>query len=262
LHVLRQCILVCVGVWRGNRHSMTSALFLSAKWKNLVMINYEIDPSVLSSFIPKGTQLDLWNGKALISLVGFMFLDTYVHGVSIPFHRNFEEVNLRFYIKYNSPEGEHRGVAFIKEIVPRWGIAWLARLLYNENYVALPMRHLVEDQHSQIKAEYQWKFNGTWQKISVRCQGNPRLPLPGSEAEFITEHYWGYSSQRDGETLEYQVKHPHWRIWEVDHCEMAVDIKNLYGSQFVPFLERQPVSSFLAEGSEVTVFKGLKLGSG
>lgn len=153
-------------------------LFLSAKWQHLAMINYEIDPSVLDPFIPKGTEIDLWNGKAYISLRGFMFLDTYVRGIPIPFHRNFEEVNLRFYIKKcDGTAGERRGVAFIKEIVPRSGIAYLARLLYNENYVALPMNHHIVKQPEKITAEYQWKLNGSWQKIRLNCEGMPKLPL-------------------------------------------------------------------------------------
>lgn len=238
---------------------MTSTLFLSAHWRHLVMINYEIDPSVLTPYIPKGTHLDLWNGKAFVSLVGFMFLETKVHGVAVPFHRNFEEVNLRFYTKRQTPEGERRGVVFIKEIVPRWGIACLARLLYNENYVALPMRHRIEQSPSQIEAEYQWKLNGRWQKIRVRCQGSFDNTLQGSEAEYITEHYWGYSILRDGETMEYQVKHPPWRVGKVDQCEISVDMQNLYGPPFAPFLEKPPASAFLAEGSEVTVFKGMRL---
>lgn len=234
------------------------SVFLSAQWRHLVMINYEIDPSVLIPFVPKGTQLDLWKGKAFISLVGFMFLDTRVRGFSIPFHRNFEEVNLRFYVKCDHPEGERRGVVFIKEIVPKWAIAYLAWRFYNENYVALPMRHFIEQEHAQLKVEYQWKFNGRWQKIGVSCQGHPQPILQGSDTAFITEHYWGYNIQRDGETMAYQVEHPPWRVWEVAHCEVDVDVKNLYGPSFSPFLEKNPVSVFLAEGSEVLVYKGVK----
>jgi len=234
---------------------MTTQLFLTAKWQYLVMINYEIDPAVLKPFIPAGTQLDLWEGKALISLVGFMFRDAKAWGFAFPFHRNFEEVNLRFYIKSE----ERRGVAFIKEIVPRRGIAHLANFLYNENYVALPMQHLIEQSPTQISAEYRWKFHENWQKIGVGCHGMPMLPLPGSEAEFITEHYWGYSILKSGETFEYQVQHVPWRIWEADHFEVSADTKSFYGAQFAPFLEKPPVSAFLAEGSDVTVFKAERL---
>jgi uncharacterized protein YqjF (DUF2071 family) len=140
-------------------------IFLSAEWRHLVMVNYEIDPSILAPLIPAGTVLDLWKGKAYVSLVGFMFLNTRVLGLPIPFHRNFEEVNLRFYIKRQSADGDLRGVAFVKEIVPKRGIAYIARRLYGENYIALPMKHLLKETHNEIQAEYQWKTSERWQKI-------------------------------------------------------------------------------------------------
>ena len=239
---------------------MTSTIFLTTEWQNLAMINYEIDPTVLNPFIPAGTELDLWHGKALVSLVGLMFLNTRVQGFAIPFNKNFEEVNLRFYVKRTLPSGEvRRGVAFIKEIVPRRGIAFIARLIYNENYVAFPMQHLFEQEDMNIRVEYRWKIDGQWNKFRTDCQGFPKLPSSNSEAEFITEHYWGYSVQKNGETLEYQVEHSPWRIWEAVHFEVAINATACYGENFTPFLEKAPVSVFLAEGSDVTVYKGTKL---
>lgn len=233
---------------------MTHHPFLTAQWKYLAMINYEIDKSILNPFIPQGTEIDLWKGKAYISLVGFMFLDTRVKGFTIPFHRNFEEVNLRFYVRKN--EDGRRGVVFIKEIVPRQAIAYLARRLYNENYVALPMKHQIIVEQSTVSAKYQWKFNEKWHSMALQCKGEPYFPLAESEEEFITEHYWGYSIQRDGRTMEYQVKHPPWRIWKAEDFNVTVDMESLYGPAFAPFLQTRPASVFLAEGSDIQVFKG------
>lgn len=238
---------------------MASPVFLTAEWRHLVMINYEVDPAILMPYVPIGTQLDLWNGKAYVSLVGFMFLNTQVLGLPVPFHRNFEEINLRFYVKYASPEGSRRGVVFIKEIVPRWGIAMVARYVYNENYVALPMRHKIVQSSSQIEANYEWKLGGRWNKIGVRCQGDPEPLVPGSDVEFITEHYWGYTVRKDGETAAYEVQHPHWRVWQADFSEADVDVAANYGAVFAPYLAKPPASAFLAEGSEIQVFKGQSL---
>lgn len=234
---------------------MTSTVFLSAQWRHLVMINYEIDPGILEQYVPKGTQLDLWKGKAYVSLVGFMFLDTRVRGISVPFYRNFEEINLRFYIKHSAPEGERRGVAFIKEIVPSKAVAYIARRVYNEKYIALPMCHRIEKIDTQISVEYGCKFNGKWEKFGVRCSGDPQPIVQGSDVEFITEHYWGYSVYHDGETISYEVQHPRWNVWNADHCEVDEDLKSLYDPVFTPFLEKPPASAFLADGSTVQVFK-------
>src|SRR6185295_273969 len=136
--------------------------FLTAEWRHLVMLNYEIDPAILRRFVPRGTELDAWNGKTFVSLVGFLFLNTRVMGLPIPFHENFEEINLRFYVRRKADEGWRRGVVFIKEIVPRAAIAWVARWLYNENYVALPTGHALvrslDDQKNIESAKYFWTF--------------------------------------------------------------------------------------------------------
>lgn len=229
--------------------------FLTAEWRYLAMLNFEVEPEILREFVPAGTTLDQWNGRTFVSMVGFLFLDTRILGVPIPFHRNFEEVNLRFYVK-REVDGEHRrGVVFIKELVPKRAIAFVARTFYNENYEALPMGHsLLAD-----RGVYWWKSGGRKSCIEFDFEGEPKLAPEGSAEEFITEHYWGYSWQRDGGTMEYKVEHPRWRVWPVKEARLECDVENLYGKQFAPFLKVPPVSAFLAEGSLVTVFKGKRL---
>ena len=234
--------------------------FLAAEWRHLAMSNYEIDPDLLAPYVPTGTELDAWNGKTMVSVVGFLFLNTRVLGSPIPFHRNFEEVNLRFYVRRRASDGWRRGVVFIKEIVPRAAIAFLARALYNERYVALPMSHQIERESGSLRAvEYGWRFGSDVQRLAVTVRGEPAELVEGSEAEFITEHYWGYTAQRDGSTLEYRVDHPRWRVYEVAEARLDCAVAELYGERFQASLSREPSSAFLAEGSAVTVYRGVRL---
>lgn len=235
--------------------------FLTAEWRDLVMLNYEVDPQVLARRVPPGTELDDWQGRTLVSLVGFRFLKTRVIGLPIPFHRDFEEVNLRFYVRRKGPEGWRRGVVFVKEIVPKWAIAWVARVIYNENYVSLPMRHRVVPPGAGTDglAEYGWKLGGSWYTLAARMQGAPAIPPQGSEEEFITEHYWGYVTQRDGSTVEYRVEHPPWRVWKADAASFEGPVAPLYGAEFETVLSRPPSSAFVAEGSGVVVRAGVRL---
>jgi uncharacterized protein len=234
--------------------------FLTAEWKHLAMLNFEVEPSLLLPFVPSGTELDRWNGKLLVSVVGFLFLKTRVFGVPIPFHRDFEEVNLRFYVRCKADDGWRRGVVFIKEIVPRSAIALTARALYNEPYLALAMSHQIVSKSGRMQSiKYSWHFHGRENSLAIRTRGEPQHVQEGSEAEFITEHYWGYNTQRTGETLEYQVEHPCWRFYDVADAKLDCDIAGLYGKQFCDSLDCKPASSFLAEGSEVTVYRGRRL---
>jgi uncharacterized protein len=234
-------------------------IFLEAEWRFLAMLNYEADSRLLQKFVPSGTALDRWNGKVLISLVGFRFLKTKVFGISFPFHRNFEEVNLRFYVQRHEGNEVRRGVVFIKEIVPRWMIATVARRVYNENYVALPMSHKIDSNSpGDIAVEYRWRTHGSWNRMNLTTAGSAVLPENDSEEKFITEHYWGYASQRNGGCMEYRVAHPPWRVWNVRDAKLEGDLTELYGRDLAEAVRGAPVSAFLAEGSKVEVHRGRK----
>ncbi len=234
---------------------MPERKFLTAVWKDLVMINYEVDRAILQPFVPQGTELDDWQDKAMVSMVGFMFLETKVLGIPIPFHRNFEEVNLRFYVRRKGAEGWQRGVVFIKEIVPKIAIATVARVCYNENYEAMPMSHQI----TPDTVRYSWQRGNEWSSLHAQISGEAQPWQPGSEAEFITEHYWGYAKQRHGGTVEYRVEHPPWLVWRATAATFKCDIKGTYGAQFESYLKAAPTSAFVAVGSPVTVYQGTRL---
>ena len=227
------------------------------------MLNYEVDPAVLHRFVPRGTELDLFDDRAFVSMVGFLYHDTRVLGVPVPLHRHFPEVNLRFYVRRQGPEGWRRGVVFIKEIVPRRAIAWIARWIYDEPFERLPMGHQIVPREAAQQVpghvEFRWYRAGSWQRLAVETCGEAELLVAGSEEAFITEHYWGYTKRRDGTTSEYEVDHPSWRVWQVRRSAFDCDVANLYGEQFVEALSAKPSSAFLAEGSEVSVYQGARL---
>jgi hypothetical protein len=209
--------------------------------------------------VPPGTELDRWNGVTFVSLVGFRFLKTKVFGASLPFHRNFDEVNLRFYVCRDREPEVKRGVVFIREIVPRWWIAAVARTFYNERYVALPMNHEIRPDGATLDVRYRWKFNRCWNTLSLRTSSDPAVPESGSQEQFITEHYWGYAAQKDGGCLEYRVQHPQWRVWAATDARFEGSVEELYGKELNAVLQRPPSSAFLAEGSPVSVHRGRRL---
>jgi uncharacterized protein YqjF (DUF2071 family) len=236
--------------------------FLRAGWYHLAMLNFAADPAALQKYVPVGTELDLWHGTAYLSVVGFMMLDTRVRGIPIPCHRDFEEVNLRTYVRRKAADGWRRGVVFIKEIVPRWMIACVARRVYNENYVAMPMQHNVVLPTVAAAAgsvRYEWSFGDRWHGLAAEIVGEPAALAAGSEQEFITEHYWGYCRQRDGSTLEYRVEHAPWRVWAAANARLDCDVAALYDPELVPFLAALPTSAFVAEGSPVVVLRGVRV---
>lgn len=229
--------------------------FLTARWQDLIMINYEVDQSILASRIPPGTELDLKDGKCFISLVGFMFLDTRVLGVPIPFHVNFEEVNLRFYIKRVLKDEVRRAVCFITEVVPRLAIATVARLVYGEPYECWKMSHAT----NQSAVSYEWSKSGIDNKIGVEIDKSLGIPSAGSHGEFIIEHYWGYTKRSGGRVDEYKVEHPKWELFSVKNEQIEVNFEATYGEEFAFLSSTNPYFILLAKGSEVAVYKGERI---
>jgi uncharacterized protein YqjF (DUF2071 family) len=233
--------------------------FLTAEWNNLVMANYIIDPAILKPYLPLHTELDFYKGNSYVSLVGFMFENTRIRGFKIPFHINFEEVNLRMYIKYQNDGEWKRGVVFIKEIVPRPAISFIANNLYHEKYSTLPMKHFYSKKENEIQLGYHWKYKNKWNRLEAAAEIEAQPMLPGSEAEFITEHYWGCSKYNAQTTYEKAVQHTAWQVHTVKNHVIDCDFAGLYGTDFAMLQNAPPNSVFMARGSVISILGKKKL---
>jgi uncharacterized protein YqjF (DUF2071 family) len=229
--------------------------FLQAEWRKLVIANYSVDRKLLEKYLPRNTEIDLWNDTCYVSLVGFMFLNTKVKGLRIPFHVNFEEVNLRFYVRFKDNGEWKRGVVFIKEIVPKPVLAFVANTVYKENYETMPMSHSWTTVNDNLLVEYKWK-KSKWNSLKVIADKNKSLIKDGSEEEFITEHYWGYTKITKDKTSEYGVEHPQWEVYQTKDYLIDVDFGDVYGCDFNSLTNEKPKSVFLAEGSLIKVKDG------
>lgn len=239
------------------RMTQPSRPFLTAHWRNLVMLTFAVDPAVLIDRVPSGTTLDSWHGKTFLSVVGFQFLETKVLGAPVPFHQDFEEVNLRFYVRRVTESGVRPGVVFLCEIVPRPIVGSMARLLYREPYIVVPMRSNVSSDPAP-DVEYQWQMRGRWYALSARAEGSGAEAPSGSFEEFLTERHWGYNGERGKGTLEYQVDHPRWRLWHARDVRFDINVEALCGAELARQV-RAPASALIAEGSAVTIHWRLNL---
>ncbi len=234
--------------------SDTTKIFLAAEWKNLVMANYVVDPSVLSPYLPAYTELDYFENKCYVSLVGFMFDKVRVKGISIPFHTKFPEVNLRFYVKHTAKDGSiKRGVVFISEIVPKAAIAWVANNLYKEKYIATAMSYTNSTKENQLIFNYGWQWKGKSNLLSAAVINQPSPVVQTTEEAFIFEHYYGYAKVNNSRTNQYQVEHPVWNVYPVTGYTITCSFKELYGNNFAFLDDATPGSVFVAEGSAVVI---------
>jgi uncharacterized protein YqjF (DUF2071 family) len=235
------------------RRSGVPGVFLTAEWRALLIVSFEIDPARLEPFVPRGTTLDAWEGRTLVSLVGFRFLYSRVRGIRAPCHQDFPEVNLRFYVRRETAGESRRGVVFIRELVPGRLVAWLARSVYGENYLAVPMRWRDDP------LAYEWRGPGGWCALSARPHGPATIPAVGSQEEFVAEHYWGYVGGRGRDTVEYRVEHARWSVRRAADPAVTGPLAEIYPASIVETISRPPLSAFIAAGSPVTVHRGIPL---
>jgi uncharacterized protein YqjF (DUF2071 family) len=232
---------------------MSAKPFLTAEWRDLVMVNYSVEPSILSAYIPAGTELDFYNGQCYVSLVAFMFEKVRVRGLSIPMHTDFPEINLRFYVRNRNSGVWKRGVVFIKEIVPKRAITLIANAFFGEHYVTLPAMFKRKQESGQLTVTCAWKSR-VWSEVTVTAGENKQEISEGSKEEFIMHHSWGFTALSRARTAEYQVSHPAWSVYPVIYHGLRCDFGGLYGEAFHFLSNEKPASVFLAEGSPVTVY--------
>jgi len=223
--------------------------FLTARWSNLVLINYAVAPEILEPRLPRGTKVDLLDGHAFVSLVAFHFEDTRVLGIPWPGFRDFTEVNLRFYVR----AGRDRGVAFVRELVPQRFVAAVARAIYNEPYSAVAMTGAIRRRDRVVEVAHKLNFPFGAQRIRVRAKDRPFTPPPTSEAHWFKEHRWGFNRDHFGRTIRYEVDHPTWQVYPVIGWKLDWDWARIYGGEWAHLQRAKPRSVLLAVGSKVSV---------
>ena len=232
---------------------MRNPTFLKANWRNIIMANYPIPAAAVQQYLPRGVELDLWEGQAYVSLVGFLFEDTKLFGVPIPFLGTFEEVNLRLYVVRHTGNEVRRGVVFINETVPYAPVAWMANKLYKEHYTAVKTKYSLHANDTALQVDYQWQAGGRWNTIGATAAADAAPMVPNSFEEFIFEHYYGYTRINASLTEEYTIAHPSWHIHQLNEARIDCDFAAVYGPDFAILNHVEPTDVFMAEGSAVAV---------
>lgn len=234
--------------------------FLTARWLNLLMLNYEVAPELLAPHVPKGTRLDFFEGKTYVSLVGFWFCETKLFGkIPAPFHREFPQINLRFYVRRTTDTDDRPGVVFIAEIVQKRMIALVAHAAYGERYLCRPVkiRNILESGKRVL--EYGWRSGNSWCNLTAQGIGNACNPSPATLEHFLVDRYWGYTAQPNGGCIEFNVVHPVWKISRCNDATFLGDPTPEYGPEMARVLRGKPSAAFVVDGSAVTVCNGVKI---
>jgi uncharacterized protein YqjF (DUF2071 family) len=235
--------------------------FLTARWVDLLMLNYEVAPELLAPYMTRGTRLDFFEGKTYVSLVGFWFRETKLFGkIPVPFHDEFPQINLRFYVRRTTEAGDRLGVVFIAEIVQKRMIALVAHTVYGEHYLcrSVKTRNVMESEERTL--EYGWRSENSWCNLAANgISSAAHIPSPGTLEHFLVDRYWGYTAQSNGGCIEFNVAHPAWKISRCSDTAFVGDPTPEYGPEIASVLRGKPSAAFVVDGSAVTVCNGVKI---
>lgn len=234
---------------------------LTCEWRKLAFANYIVPPELVEKHLPPYTKLDYYNGNCFVSLVGFQFKNVELTGIKVPFHTNFEEINLRFYVKRFDGLNWRKGTVFLSEIVGKTALSILANSIFHENYKTLPTRQEIEEKNTSLEVGYFWEFHNEWQHFKVKSDAIPSPISKDSETEFIIHRLWGYGKHTENETNEYSISHPTWQTYKVEEYSIKVDFAKVYGPEFSMLTSAVPHSVILAEGSTVKAESRTKISS-
>jgi uncharacterized protein YqjF (DUF2071 family) len=195
----------------------------------------------------------------MLSLVAFHFADNRVLGVPIPFAREYDQINLRFYVRRRLEDGGwRRGVVFLRELAPAKPVVAGARFVYGERYDCVPVTARVRPPGAAGtrggRAVYRWRDRHQVHRLAVDFHGPAALPGPGSLEDFLTDRHFGYVSAERA-TREYRVDHPPWRVWPATDARLSHGIADAFGRRFERALDRAPLSAFVAEGSRMELHR-------
>ena len=238
--------------------STAQKVLMTARFSEVVAVNFQIDPKVLAPRIPKGLELDFYKGETYVSLVAMMLRDVRVWGIPIHIATGFEELNMRFYVRRKDGDGYQRGACFIKDYVSSGAAAWILGSLFKADFHKIKMKHdntgFADDGESVPSVDYRWKVGDHWNRLRIKARSKVQKTGSDTKVGFILNHNNEYSS-RKGKTLEYRATHPTWTVWDAAQANFTCDVKTLFGQEFEKPLSKRPASVFVASGSDFTIYK-------
>ncbi len=218
--------------------------FLTARWSQLCLVNFEVNPTWLESFVPAGLQLEVVDESAFVSLAALHFREVRVLGVSWPGYRSFPQLTLRFQVRSQ----ERRGVTTVRDFAPSKLPCWVARQLYGQPYKA------AELSSRRRSDEIAWTLLWGGEENRLEFTLAKTVQAPTSEDSFFLEHKWGYSVLPDGRLQESKVLHPPWTTRRVLDWNLHFDFGKVYGPEWTFLDHLSPRSCSFGVDSQVAIF--------
>ena len=231
----------------------------AAEWREIVVINFEIDPKLLRNFIPPKTELDFFNETSFVTLMARACKNVKPYGWPIVFAKSIDQILLRFYVKRKVGDTWRRGVCLIRDYLPKRKASFFLNWMFKHSFTQVPIKRTSSNFESGLPTqlptvEYQWTTGDYVNHIKVNARSQMRQQEQETKESFVLDHHYGYTV-KEGKTYEYYVEYSPWAMWDAQSGSFDCDTENVFGRPFVRALKQRPASVFLARGSDVIIYR-------
>ncbi|HVW25034.1 MAG TPA: DUF2071 domain-containing protein [Polyangiaceae bacterium] len=192
-------------------------------WHDLLFLHYRADADRLASTIPRGLELDTFDGAAFVSVVPFRMTNVGPRGLNfLPRVSAFPELNVRTYVT----AGGRPGVWFYSLDAASALAVEAARAFFHLPYLRASMKCDRDDAGWVHYESERVDARGRAARFRARYRalGSPRRAAPRSLEEFLTDRYCLYAADRAGRVHRGHIHHVPWPLRD---AQLEVDVDTM-----------------------------------
>lgn len=176
-------------------------------WRHLLFLHWRVDPEQMQHLLPKGLEVDTFDGSAWIGLVPFQMDQVRFFSLpKIPTTSTFFECNVRTYVLQDGIPGVW---FFSLDAASRLAVLG-GRNLWKLNYIHAKFDVSIEGDRVDYTLA---RHDGTRSRIHWTAGSELPKSEPGGLRHFLTERYYLYASQA-GKIWRGPIWHEPWRLRE------------------------------------------------
>lgn len=213
------------------------------EWNNAVFLHWEVELEELNKFVPSELEIDLFGGKAWVSLVAFTMEKIRPKNLpSFPPVSDFDEINIRTYVKSNGKTG-----VYFLSIEGGTSLSCKVAKRISE----LPYRY---SKMNRQKGLYESTNSEFEDRLTLEYQiGNSKENKTELD-KWLTERY-ALFQDTDQAINEFEIHHLEWPINEIDI--KRIELKYL---RFKGLITNTPDLSHYSQGVKVIAWGKNKKG--
>ncbi len=211
------------------------------EWNNAIFLHWELDVKELKKFVPAELEIDLFEGKAWVSLVAFTMEKIRLRNLPpLSPVSNFHEINIRTYVKKNNKAG----VYFLSMEGSTKLSCKVAKTLSQ-----LPYRHSKIQRTENLYCSENKHFK---EKLRIDYKIGEKLSEKSALDKWLTERYALFQENKKS-INEFEIHHVEWPAHELQLKSLEIEYP-----RYNKFFENPPNLMHYSPGVQVVAWGRVK----